>query len=228
MLKTDPDHFTNIDDLVSFWVDSGHDPDLGDHDYLNLGNTALELGHPSLAYDMLKKGMLQYPQCLALKYSGALALARSGSVTSADKLVSEILPLLKNQDPLYADALSLAGRLAKDIWSKVKDTSQRHHYALKSMEYYNKAFVLTGNAYPGINAATMSLLCGKTQQATDIAGQVYKICQQQIESGMKVDHWLYATVAEANLLLDRYDAALDCYREAVRLAANRCGDIASM
>ncbi len=228
MLKPGPDKFTSIDDLASFWVEHGHDPDLPEHDYLNPGNTALELGYPSLAYDILKQGMLQYPHNLALKYSGALALARSGSITTAVNLVGEILPLLKDQDPLYADALSLAGRLAKDFWSKIKDTSQRQEYARKSMDYYNKAFVLTGKAYPGINAATMGLFCGKTQQATDIAIQVHELCQQQLRSGMETDHWLHATMGEAELLLEQYDAAQDCYRQAVQFAGNRFGDIASM
>lgn len=47
MLKTCPDKFTSINDLVSFREEHAHDPDLQEHDYLNPGNTAFESGLPS-------------------------------------------------------------------------------------------------------------------------------------------------------------------------------------
>ena len=85
------------------------------------GDNALQAGHPTLAYDIFKEALKHYANNAQLIYRAALSLARGGNISLAQ---STLQPLIERQSEdvlLSVDVLSLAGRLAKDCWSRLDD-----------------------------------------------------------------------------------------------------------
>ena len=217
-----------VDDLVRLWESQPSEASLNAEWYLGLGVKALEFGHPSLAYDILNRGLSRYPNHAALTYRAALALARAGSFRSATELVNPLLASLATDDALYQETLSLAGRLAKDCYQKLTDRAARREAAQESAARYQTAFARTQDYFPGINAATMSVLGGDHRSGRKIAEQVLATCLDLAQDADEQDYWLAATLGEAQLLLGRDDEAAQWYEKATRTAGDRAGDIASM
>ena len=102
---------------------------------------------------------------------------------------------------------------------------------MNRFRFYDQAFALSGDTFPGINAATLALLVGESERSRDIAATVRDSVLADLgEPGRGTDYWLLATLAEAYLLLGDQAGARDSYAQAVRLAreGNNDGDIASM
>ena len=196
--------------------------------FLQFGKKAIKYGHPSLSFDILKEGLALFPEHIDLMYWAALALARGGSTRSAANLLGRLLERIDQKSPVYADTLSLAGRIAKDRYTKLPEGKERRESAEKSTAYYQRAFETSYDYFPGINAASMTMLAGKTNEAKEVARRVYNICMDQKHAIPTDDYWFRATVGEACLLLDRQEEAAGWYREAVLLAHDRYGDIATM
>lgn len=121
-----------VDDLMRMWESQDDQTTANAEWYLTLGIKALEFGHSSLAYDILNRGLSIYPNHTALTYRAALALARAGSFRSASELINPLLASLTDDDPLYQDSLSLAGRLAEDCYQKLTDSEARQVVAKES------------------------------------------------------------------------------------------------
>lgn len=197
--------------------------------YLECGRMAMALGQPILAFEIFKEGRLYFPTHTRLAYFAALALARIGSTGHASLIVEELLTALDRQEPLYVDVLSLAGRIAKDRWVKTLPGERRQELGRLSASYYQRAYEFSkGDYYPGINAATMSMLSGQAKIGQQIAREVYRTCQKLQSSAPRADYWLMATLGEACLLLNNQRQALRWYREARQLAGKNVGDVASI
>ena len=125
------------------------------------------------------------------------------------------------------DSLTLAGRLAKDRHRKSTDARDKFHSAKESAAYYYRAYKLSSQLYPAINAATMYLLCDRNAQAIELATYVKKHCENLALSTNK-DYWLWATYAESLLILGETEKAEYHYRRASDLATPNYGDIAAM
>lgn len=192
-----------MDELIRQWESRGDEQAIGAGWYLDLGARVLELGHPSLAYDILDCGLRYHPKHVALAYRAALSLARAGSFRSAAERVATILNELSPDEDLYEDTLSLAGRLAKDSYQRLTDLKLRKAAARESAQRYRSAFERTRDWFPGINAATMSVLAGELERGHAIAKEVLTTCSALVEGAGKNDYWLAATLGEANLLLKK-------------------------
>lgn len=196
--------------------------------YVQSGRQAIGLGQNSLAFDMLKEGLARYHDHPQLIYWSALASARGGSTRTALEQVNSLLPMLQRNDPLYSEALSLAGRIAKDVLVKSSGQEQRTRAAAESAKYYQAAFDLSGDYFPGINAATLTVLAGQLAAGRAIAEGVKAVCEHELEAVNEASHWLFASLGEACLLLGEQQQAIDWYRKAAAKAKLRYGDIASM
>jgi len=217
----------NIDGVKSEWQFNRikrHDVDW----YIALGNQAIKLGHPSFAFDILNEGHKAFADNFQIRYLSALALAKSGSTGMATNIATALLDELSESDSLYSDTLSLAGRLEKDRWMKLPDGYERQVSGRKSCEYYQRAFESSHEYFPGINAATLSALTGRHEDAQRIAGEVRSICTRKVEVVSCDDYWCEATLGEVAVLLDDREAAFSWYRKAVAHAERNFGDIASM
>jgi len=103
-----------------------------------------------------------------------LALARAGATELARKKYSE-LGLARSSDE---DIAALDARLQKDQALAAAGADRR-----KKLEHaaglYRKIYERTGGTYPGVNAATLSLLSGDTDSATALAKSVITKLEQE-------------------------------------------------
>lgn len=194
--------------------------------YLAFARHAITFGHPTLAYDILGEGMERYPENPDIVYTAALALARAGSIRGSEALVERVLAETGAEHPVRVEALDLGGRLAKDCWARLPEGPERERAGHRSCRLYGEAFRISGDYFPGINAATMAALTGDAETGRDLARGVLCICER--EDPDDPDFWLPATKAEAHLLLGRHDEAALDYARAARLAKRHPGHIASM
>jgi class 3 adenylate cyclase/tetratricopeptide (TPR) repeat protein len=192
----------------------------------------LKQGHPTLALEVAARGLAipAHAKDHDLLYCRALALVRSGNTTRADWFVHD---LLDRDLPINirSDALSLAGRIRKDQAAASSDPAERLHRLRAAYDFYGQAYALSGDTFPGINAATLALLAGFSERSHELATQVRDTVLADLErSGKEGDSWLLATLGEAYLLLGDLAAARGRYGQAVRLAHedHAAGDIASM
>ena len=198
--------------------------------YRAFSRKLLSEGHPAPALEVATVGLHTHANDPDLLYCRALALARGGNVSRADEFVKELLQRDLAAD-LRVEALSLAGRLRKDRFARIPaaDAGRRVALACESFAYYEKAYRIDNDPFPGINAATMSLLAGDADTAHTLARQVQARATQQLEQpGKENDFWLLATLGEAELLLGDAEAAHGRYRQAVRGAGRRDGDVAAV
>ena len=157
-------------------------------------------------------------------YLGALACARMGAIGEADAWLAKIDRAPLGASALGVDVGALAGRIAKERYAAARERRSPDAVALAraAMDAYERAFELSHDPYPAVNAATLAMLAGDTSHAAALA----RDAQQAI--GAPRDHWQHASLGEALLLLGRDEDARAHYAEAHRLARQRFGDIASM
>lgn len=193
----------------------------------------LKQGHPTLALEVAARGLDKpaYPNDHDLMYCRALALVRCGNTTRADWFVRELLDRRDLTPALRSDALSLAGRIRKDRAARTTDPAVRSARLRSAFDFYYQAYELSGDTFPGINAATLALLVGLPDRSRELAGRVRDAVLAELDRpGKDRDSWLLATLGEAYLLLGDHTAARGRYGQAVHLAreAHADGDIASV
>jgi class 3 adenylate cyclase len=194
-------------------------------DRLGLARAALSYGHPTLASEILREPVECGAASAELRYVAALAAARIGALSQAQALVVGVLHDGVDGG-LRIDALSLAGRIAKDRWARLADGPRRDEAGREAVARYREAWDVSRNPFPGINAATMLRLVGGAEEAS-------RAVAQDVRAVARVDatiaaHWREATLGEAALLLGDDEAAAAHYAAAVAAARPRIGDIASM
>jgi class 3 adenylate cyclase/tetratricopeptide (TPR) repeat protein len=183
-------------------------------------------GHPTRAYELVREGLAVFHEDVELKYLSALALARGGNISKAKSELDELLRRSDLDSRLQVEARSLGGRLLKDHYQRAATSSAKKKFAAESARLYSEAHELSGEWFPGINAATMSLLAGDARRAKQIATAVIE--QTRAAAQTSEDYWLDATLGEAHVLIGELEIAARHYAKAVRGAAGRLGDIASM
>jgi len=185
---------------------------------------ALNAGINAQALDLARAAIGDDADSAEIRYLGALASARMGAIAEADKWLADVDRESLGNSPLAVEVWSLAGRITKERFAATRDrtAAAARDFAHKSIDSYQRAFALSGGAYPAVNAATMAMLAGDSSAASRLAQQALAV------PGTAKDHWHHATRGEALLLLGRQDEARAHYAEAYQLAGNRFGDIASM
>jgi adenylate cyclase len=139
-----------------------------------------------------------------LDYLQVLLLARLGDWRSAMDLYAHNRLDLRSD----VDSLSLRGRILKDAaFDGASDDFEAR--CSQASDAYRRAFDLTGDLYPAINAATLALLAGQAENARTLA--------QHVVSAPSAgdDYWGCVTRAEAALLLGNH-------KDAERLVSRAC------
>ncbi len=193
----------------------------------------LKQGHPTLALEVAARGLegRAFPNDLDLMYCRALALVRSGNTTRADMFLRELLDRTDLTPELRSDALSLAGRIRNDLAVQTRDPAGRSARLRSAFDFYCLAHDLTGDPFPGINAATLALLVGQLDRSRELAVRVRDAVLDELDKpGKERDYWLLAILGEAYLLLGEATGARTRYGQAVRLAqeAQAFGDITAV
>jgi class 3 adenylate cyclase/tetratricopeptide (TPR) repeat protein len=184
----------------------------------------LARGAPWDACDAFREGVVGHAGDAELLYWGALAHARAGAVQEALAWLDKAQAAA--QDPgLVVEILSLRGRLWKDRLHRARDDGAAVAAAERARAEYMAAFRLRRDPYPGINAATLSLLLGDRATATDLARE---IAGSLAARTAPLTPWDHATAGEAALLLGRFAQARECYSAAYDAAPGDAGSVASM
>lgn len=163
------------------------------------------LGKNDSALDLIEMLKGKFPQALRPKQLQGLALARSGKADEAQQVLGE----LYTAGEIDPETLGLYAR----TWMDRYNATQQRIYLLKSRELYRHAFEAADkDYYPGINAASKSLLLGEIETAAQLAARVEKIVGTAAVAG---EYWKTATVAEVQLLQGYFDVAAARYLDAV-------------
>jgi len=187
--------------------------------------THLARGAPWDGCDAFREAIALHPADAELLYCGALAHARVGATHEAHALLDRARAAATAAPALLADILSLRGRLWKDQLHRRPDAPNASLIAEHARNEYISAWSLQHDPYPGINAATLSLLLGDHAAARDLAQAVSAGLAAQ---GTLRTSWDHATAGEAALLLGEPDRARECYAAAHALAAGDAGSVATM
>jgi class 3 adenylate cyclase len=179
------------------------------------------------AYDLTDQALIDFPNDPQLKYMAVLTLARAGATRQAraryDKF--QFAQFLHRGDPGFQiDVESLNARIAKNAALEASGV-ERERLLAEAAQQYEDVFRRTRDSYPGINAATLSLLRGQTGQAESLASEVLARCEGQVTEGRGDSYYLWATIAEAALVLGRSDDARSALEAAGRLHG---GDFAAV
>jgi len=174
-----------------------------------------------------------YPHVVAVEQEWALAKVELSTLVADEKPRAKLrkeadeilLPLLSEFQSVDEETLGKLGRRHKECawainkYGPCESGADRIHYE-RALQYYQRAYELRKGYYPGINVATLQfLLCNKTE-ADRVAGEVLGTCSSiKPEELQEVDEriWVEATRAEAHLLLEQYESALECYSAAMSL-----------
>lgn len=227
-----PDQFAasgNAEYLIKVWEDREKlDLYKCEDTCIEFSRKSIALGQVALAFDILREGMVRFPRHVEMQYLAALALAKSGSSGHAASILRGLLPHVDSSNPHYVDIMSLAGRIAKDRWSKLPDGASRTDAGIEARNWYQRAYEISRDYFPGINAATLNVLTGNVKEGRHIAIEVRNKCLAAQTVSENTDYWLYATLGEACLLLGEREMAVEQYAKAAGLAGNNYGDIATM
>ncbi len=156
---------------------------------------------------------------LQVRQQYALVLAKSGRVDDA----IEVLEGLKADGHDDTETLGiLAGRYRqRALAAGGEGTDLQTAYNI-----YLEAYEDTKDTYPGINAASLALELEDPDEGSRIATE---IVEQLVEvPRAEMDHWQFATLGEAYLLLDNLEDATRWYRKAVAANPNAVENIATI
>lgn len=235
-------------DILSLW--RRHNAGHGKKDaqrYLQLAKTLLRQGEALTAYDVLTAALAiveedrniddnhQRRLYSELHQQRALALTHSGAYIQA----RHDLEALAGQIGEDSETCALLGRTYKEAANHTTDSAQHRSLLRQAQECYQKGFDLAqanGNSdaayYPGINAATLALLCGEQALSQRLIRKVKVLCQQQLDKlcaqGTEPPFWLLATMGEAELVLGHGTAAKTSYEKARHLLGEDLRALASM
>jgi len=191
----------------------------------------LRQGEPLLAYNAVQEGLQAFPASLRLRQLGGLAVARSGDIERANRLLRQ----LADEGGADAETLGMLARTHKDLALRTPDASLGAAHFAAAFRIYTQAYEAArrrGGAadawYTGINAAAIAVLQGDLAAARLIAAEVRKLCTEALASpSAAADYWLEATLGEAALILGNESESAAHYARAAALAAGRYGNLAS-
>lgn len=170
------------------------------------------------AVDLAEQGLAEHPDDLWLKQSAVLALARAGATEEAARRFQRY----KLEASQEEDVAALRARIAKDL-ALAATGVRRQSSAKRARDFYQAVYERTGGYYPGINAATLSLVAGERTRSAQQARDVREVVSQSGE----VSYYAAATEAEVALLLGDEVAARDALARAASLHGGDYGALAT-
>jgi hypothetical protein len=183
----------------------------------------LARGESLLAWETIEEALAHGPGDLRLRQLRGVALARSGDPVRANREMRELIA----EGHRDAETLGILARTHKDQAFRAEDPRGRANQLELAFNAYRQGYDAAlrsgsvGDAYfTGINAATLSLLLGEAERASQLAKEVQARCYRELEHDARdSNYWIHATLGEAALLLGNRAEAEVHYAG----AAERCG-----
>ncbi|BDA70763.1 hypothetical protein CAL7716_049290 [Calothrix sp. PCC 7716] len=145
---------------------------------------------------------------IVLLHRKALALTEVHNLKDAEDVVNEII-LENGELRSNPEIASLQGRIYREKW-KLSEKPQDLDAAI---EAYHRAYEADKTQYyPGINAATLSLIKGDINSARHIFQEIVVVCKQ-FQQQQVVSYWVDFTVGEAYLGLGEVELAIVEYNK---------------
>ena len=188
-----------------------------------LGERILAQGEPLLAYDVVTAGLTTWPTDTRLRQLQGLALARSGATERAKAILED----LRHETQPAEETLGMLGRTYKDLAATAATAQQRREFLENAAKIYGEAYQTTGGYWSGINAATMTLLMGKSDRAHEMATRVREQCLKEVEDARGDSYWQFAALGEASLICRDFKQAGEWYARAAEKSSGRYGDLDS-
>jgi len=188
--------------------------------------TCVDRGAPWEACDAFREAGGASVDDASWLFLGALAHARAGAETDAHALLDRAANAPGAAAPqMRGEILALRGRLWKDALYRTPPGAEADAHAARARAEYLAAHAIARDPYPGVNAATLSMLLGERDVAQALAAEVEATLAQR---GGPLAGWDLLTAAEAALL--RGDAVLARARFAAAWAeaARDAGRVASV
>jgi hypothetical protein len=173
---------------------------------LDEANAALARGNLLLAFDVANTAIAAGNAHPRLRYVQVLALARMGELDRAQALYDAHLKSERD-----VDAQALGARLLKDRAWQAEPAGQAD-LLVQASRAYERVFRDTGDAFPGINAASLAVLAGLDRHGRALAEDVLGAL-----GGAATNYFDAATEAEARLLLGDEAGAEQAIARAVAL-----------
>jgi class 3 adenylate cyclase len=190
--------------------------------YRLLAEKILQQGEPLLAFDVAREGLAHFSSDVRLRQLQGLALARSGASERARALLEQ----LRAEGAADEETLGMLGRTYKDGAAQAATPDERRKFLRLAAQTYIQAYETTGGYWTGINAATLTLLCGDEDSARNLAQKV----EAEGKAGLVKqpnEYWLLAALGEAALILREWSQASDWYERAAPQAGKSYGDLHS-
>ncbi|MEH6757528.1 MAG: adenylate/guanylate cyclase domain-containing protein [Parasphingorhabdus sp.] len=160
---------------------------------------AIDNGNLLLAYDLARVAIDGGDTSVELRHLLVLTLARMGDAQRAMELFQEY----GLHGSANAHHRSLAARILKDAALALPLGQDRDEALSAAYSAYAEIYEVSGDAYPGINAASLALLSGRKEQARALASSI--IALDEISNPK--DYYDGATLAEALLINGRVEEA---------------------
>ncbi len=161
--------------LAALWR-SDEDEASSEDVYQQVGERALQLGKPLLAYDIFEEAVRLRPHSPRLRQLQALALLRGGATERANAILAQ----LDRESIADEETLGLLARTHKDLGLRASDPIVRRERLTRAHEVYARAHRLTGGQWTGINAATLGLVIGRRETAAALAREVRDRCLREL------------------------------------------------
>jgi class 3 adenylate cyclase len=158
-------------------------------------------------------------------FLGALAHARAGAVGEAHVLLDRAAGAsAAASTALHGEILALRGRLWKDALQRAHDDVEARTSASHARDEYLAAYAIARDPFPGINAATLSMVLDERNVARKLAAEVEATLASR---GQAIAGWDLLTAAEAALLRDDVTTARERFAAAWSESPHDPGRIAS-
>lgn len=140
----------------------------------------------------------------------ALALARGGQLEEARQVLSGLLTTV----PPDAETLGLVGRINKDLALRSSSAEEARNHLETALDFYLDGYRRDGDAYCGINAASLLAMLDDNEAAGALATELLNI------ETAEDPFWNAAIRGEASLLLGRTDDAKKHFAECARIGGD--------
>lgn len=179
------------------------------------GERLIDCRNPQ-ADEFTKQAKVRFPNERRITQIRALYFSRNGSTGDAVTLLQHMSKFSRHD----SETFGILGGAYKNLWTQTQDPQ----FLQKAHQQYEKgAREFPADYYLRINVAATSLWLGERHQARAQANEALQILANFGFTGNKGDipknatYWVVATLAEANLLAEKYPKAFSLYEQACAL-----------